>query len=109
MRKIRNGLLIFTFILLMTVNVKAASFNYYLSNSDYNYEYVDKNSKAKSIKIIGSDKNQYIKKMEVDGVSKVPQTSVSTQGIITFDDSKTEHSIDFWFEIILLKYQHYSY
>lgn len=46
MRRIKNVLLITIFIFLIgiTFNVKAESFNYYLSNSAQNYEYVDRNS-----------------------------------------------------------------
>ena len=73
-------------------------------DDELDYDYISLTAKyfsgsgSKSIQIIGSNKNQYIKKMEVDGVSKDPQ-SVSTLGIITFDDSKTEHTINFWLEI----------
>lgn len=46
MKRIKNVLLITIFIFLIgiTFNVKAESFNYYLSNSTQNYEYVDRNS-----------------------------------------------------------------
>jgi hypothetical protein len=46
MRRIRNIMLVAVFMLLIGVsfNVKAETFNYYLSNSKQNYEYVDKNS-----------------------------------------------------------------
>lgn len=46
MKRIKNVLLITIFIFLIgiTFNVKAESFNYYLSNSAQNYEYVDRNS-----------------------------------------------------------------
>ena len=51
MRKIRNSMFIFIFILLIGFNVKAESFNYYLSTNDLNYEYVNSSSsKVKSIK-----------------------------------------------------------
>ena len=53
MERIRKSLLIIIFMLLMgvTFNVKAVNFKYYLSNSDQNYEYVDKNnSKAIDVK-----------------------------------------------------------
>ncbi len=53
MKRIEKSVLIIIFILLIgvTFNVKAESFNYYLSDNDSNYEYVDKNSvKAKTVK-----------------------------------------------------------
>ena len=51
MKRIKKYLLIIMFILGISFNVKAANFNYYLSNSEQSYNYVDKNTnKAISVK-----------------------------------------------------------
>ena len=53
MEKIRNSLLITMFLLVISItfNVKAESFDYYLSSGDQNYEYINKDStKTKNIK-----------------------------------------------------------
>ena len=51
MKRIKNIMIIFVLVLLLGINVNASEFNYYLSTSDNNYEYVDKSSsKAKNVK-----------------------------------------------------------
>ena len=50
MKRIRIGLvMIFIMLLGITLNVKAETFNYYITNSN-NYEYVSRNDDAKSVK-----------------------------------------------------------
>lgn len=58
MKRIRKNIL-FIFVLLVgfTFNVKAENFNYYLSNSNQNYEYVDKNNN----KTINVEKGDIVK------------------------------------------------
>ena len=54
MRKIKNIILIMLFIMLVGtgINVKAENFNYYISNSDNNYEHVDSSKDIKRGDII---------------------------------------------------------
>ncbi len=58
MKKIKYCLLIiFVLLISLTINAQAENFNYYLSNSSQNYEYVDKNSN----KVVNVEKGDTIK------------------------------------------------